>query len=334
MENSLHRIMVNTIVKNAIHDLKSNPERTVRNLVDMALKFADTRVQQEFYSGAQSLLSNENSAYYDLVKESLAQVNEETLLTFGMNLGYDGLYQGSKTIRQEAAFHTPWTVSLSIGEKKLYDYHHNLIDQGENLGIRSWHLFSDRAIHECMTLAEQHPDSAFVIFCGSGEINWNLLDYADNIRNIAVMVPFDKDADVVCDMLRISGMLYGLYHTYTDADIAGIESGELLHDMEQLHPVFCILNPRYPCQTELCGRVRGWVANARLEQEFKTIPWELYGDVLLVDGVISQQAHWVGFDEYGQLYTENGINRTHGLNIYLNDLPTILKRAFPGKGTI
>jgi len=70
MENSVNRIMVNTIVKKAIHDLKTDPERTVRNLVDMALKFADSRFQQQFYSGAQSLLTNENSGYYTLVRRS------------------------------------------------------------------------------------------------------------------------------------------------------------------------------------------------------------------------------------------------------------------------
>ena len=71
--------MVQTIVKNAIHDLKSDPERTVRNLIDMALKFADTRFQQKFYSDAQTLLTNEQSSYYGLVKDTFTQVREETL---------------------------------------------------------------------------------------------------------------------------------------------------------------------------------------------------------------------------------------------------------------
>lgn len=74
MENSVNRIMVHTIVKKAIHDLKSDPERTVRNLVDMALRFADSRFQQEFYSSAQRLLSNEQSWYYALVKDSVWSV--------------------------------------------------------------------------------------------------------------------------------------------------------------------------------------------------------------------------------------------------------------------
>ena len=335
MENSVNRIMVNTIVKKAIHDLKTDPDRTVRNLVDMALKFADSRFQQEFYSGAQSLLTNEKSGYYSLVEDTFAQVNEENLLTFGMNVGYNGLYQGSKKIRSLDKHCVPWTISLSITEGKLYDQHHQTIDQGENMGIHCWHLFSNHGIYECMTLAQHHPDSAFVIFCNSNEIGWNVLDYADDIRNIAIIVPFDKDADVVCDMLRVSGVLYGLYYTYSQKDLECIESGELMHEMEQLYPAFSVLKPQFPCQNTLRDRIYQWVVKARMEQEFKTIPWEMYGDMLLVDSVISEQPHWIGFDEYGQLNTDQGVDRTYGLNIFVNDLPTVLMRAFPKqKGTL
>ena len=329
MENSVNRIMVTTIVKKAIHDLKTDPDRTVRNLVDMALQFADSRFQQQFYSGAQSLLTNEKSAYYDLVKNTITQVNEETLLTFGMNVGYNGLYEGSKKIRNMEEHSIPWTISLSITEGKLYDQHHRTIDQGEKMGIHTWHLFSNHGIYECLTLAQHHPDSAFVIFCNSDEIGWNVLDYADDIRNISIMVSFDKDADVVCDMLRVSGILYGLYYTYSQKDLECIESGELMHEMEQLHPAFSVLKPQFPCQNTLRDRVYQWIVKARMEQEFKTIPWEMYGDMLLVDGVISEQPHWIGFDEYGQLNTDQGVDRTYGLNIFVNELPEILKRAFP-----
>lgn len=332
MENSVNRIMVNTIVKKAIHDLKADPERTVRNLVDMALKFADSRFQQQFYSGAQRLLTNEKSAYYDLVKDTITQVNEETLLTFGMNVGYNGLYEGSKKIQNAHQHSIPWTVSLRITTGKLNDYHHRAIEQGEEMGIHCWHLFSDHGIYDCLTLAQQHPNSAFVIFCDSNDTDWNILDYAEGIRNIAVMVPFDKDADIVCDMLRISGILYGLYYTYTQQDLPCIESGELLHEMEQLHPCFSILKPQFPCQMALRDRVYDWITKARLGQEFKTIPWEMYGDMLLVDSVISETPHWVGFDEYGQVNTDLVIDRTYGLNIFINELPEILKRAFPKKG--
>lgn len=329
MENSLHQIMVQTIVKNAIHDLKSDPERTVRNLIDMALKFADTRFQQKFYSDAQTLLTNEQSSYYGLVKDTFTQVREEILLKFSMNLGYSGLYEGSRKIRSNTQYHIPWTVALTITENKLFDQHHKVIEQGEKLGIHSWQLFSNHGIFECMNLAMAHPDSSFVIFCSSHELGWNVLDYAEDISNITIMVSYDEDADVICDMLRISGILFGLYYTYTGRDLNLIESGELLHDMEQLHPAFSLLKPQYPCQKELRDKVYAWITQARISQEFKTIPWELYGDTMLIDSVISEPAHWIGFDEYGQLHTEDGIDRTYGLNIFVNDLPEVLKRAFP-----
>lgn len=329
MENSVNRIMVNTIVKKAIHDLKTDPERTVRNLVDMALQFADSRFQQQFYSGAQILLANEKSGYYPLVKDTFTQVNEETLLTFGMNVGYNGLYLGSKKIRSAVQHSIPWTISLSMTEGKLFDQHHKVIDQGENMGIHTWHLFSNHGIYECLTLAHHHPDSAFVIICNSNEIGWNVLDYADDIRNIAIMVSFDKDADVVCDMLRVSGILYGLHYTYSQENMEYIESGDLMHEMEQLHPAFSVLKPQFSCQNALRNRVYQWIVKARMEQEFKTIPWEMYGDMLLIDSVISEQPHWIGFDEYGQLNTDQGVDHTYGLNIFVNELPDVLKRAFP-----
>lgn len=338
MGDSMNRIMVKTIVKKAIRDIKTDPERTTRNLIDMALNFADSRFQKEFYSGAQSLLTNESSGYYALVKDTITQINEESLLTFGMNLGYNGLYEGAGKIRKaegKDGFNIPWTVSLTITEGKVFDQHHRAIEQGEALGIHTWQLFSNHAVYECLTLAEKHPDSAFVIFCSSNEITWSVLDYADDLRNIAIVVSFDKDADVVCDMLRVSGILYGISYTYTQKDLPAIESGELLQEMEQLHPAVSVLKPQFPCQKDLRNRVYSFVRRARLEQEFHTIPWELYGDALLVDEVISDNPCWVGFDEFGQLHTEEGIDRTYGHNIFVNDLPVVLKRAFPKqKGTI
>lgn len=332
MENSVNRIMVETIVKKAIRDLKTDPDRTVRNLVDMALHFADSRFQEQFYSSAQRLLANEKSGYYDLVKETLAKVNEESLLTFGMNIGYNGLYDGSKKIRateERDGFNVPWTVALTISEGKVYDHHHRTIEMGEKMGIHSWQLFSDRGFFDCLNIAQSHPDSSFVVFCDTGELGWGELDYLDGIPNICIMVPYDEDADVVSDMLRISGVLYGLYYSFEEQDLSAIESGALLHDMEQLHPAFSVLVPQYLCQRELCGRVYRWIEEARLSQEFKTIPWALYEDTMWVDSVISDDPVWVGFDQYGQLNTERGVDRRNGLNIFAHELPEILKRAFP-----
>lgn len=332
MADSMNQVMVKTIVAKAIRDIKVDPERTVRNLVDMAMNFADSRFQQQFYSGAQALLANENSGYYSLVRDTVTKVNEETMLTFGMNVGYLGLFRAAGQIRElesKRGYNIPWTVSLTIAEGKLYDKHHQVIRQGEALGIHTWHLFSHHGVYECMSLASQHPESAFVIFCGSHEVDWNVLDCASDLRNVAFLLPFDTESELTCSLLREAGILFGLYRAYSAKDLLAIESGKLLHDMERLNPLIVILKPQFPCDQSVRDRVCAWITNARLGQEFRTILWELYGDMLMVDNVISEDPCWAGFDEYGQLNTEKGVNREFGLNIFKQDLPAIFQRAFP-----
>lgn len=334
IKKSMNEIMVRTIVKKAIRDFKTDPERTIRNLVDMALQFSDSAFQQRFYSVAQRLLSDEKSGYYDLVKNTITKINEQTLLTFSMNLGYNGLYLGAKKIRETAqreGYHIPWTVSLAVGEDALCDRLHALVDQGEALGIHTWHLFSNHGIYECLTLAESHPDSSFAIFCAGNEIDLRLLDYADDIHNIALFIPYDEDADVVCELLQASGMLYGIYHCYTDTNLPALESGELMEDIQQLHPAVAVLMPQFHCQQQLRERAYGWINRARVEQKCRTIPWELYSDTILVDDIISGEGCWIGFDSYGQLNTESGLCREPELNLFRQDLPAILKQAFPLK---
>lgn len=328
----MEKVIVNTLVKNAIKNLKTDPERTSRNLIDMASRFSDTRFQKHFYGRLQLLLSNEDSAYYDLVRNTLAKVDEETLLTYSMNLGYNGLYRGTEKIRKQEAklgYNIPWNICLTIQQGRVYDPHHKVIREGEEMGIHSWYLFSDHAIHECIHIASLHPDSAFVIFCGSHEIDLTVLDVASVIHNLAIIVSFDKDADTACELLQLSGILYGVHYTYQEADLPAIESGELLEEIQPLHPAVCILKPKFLCQESLRQRVYTWITNARLEQKYSTVPFDLYEDVRLVDSIISEDPIWVGFDEYGQLNTQIGVDRTYGRNIFVNPLSEILKQTFP-----
>lgn len=329
---SLNRIMVNSVVKKAIRDLKMDPERTIRNLIDMALNFADSRIQQQVYSAAQGLLANEKSGYYDLVKDVITKVDEQTLLTFGMNLGYNGLYEAADKIRASRVTHgcsIPWSIALSIAEGQLYDRHHTLITQGEALGIHSWQLFSQHGVHECLSLATEHPDSAFVIFCGSYEIDRNVIDRAGDNKNIALIVSFDAETDAVCPMLRDAGILFGLFYTYHAGDLERIESGELMYDMQQLKPATAMLRPQSMGDQVLRQRVSQWIAKARMEQEFHMILIDLYSDMQIVDGLISNDPSWMGFDEYGQLCTENGPFSDPNLNLFRDDLVGILRTAFP-----
>ena len=49
MGESMTRILVKTMVRKTIRDIKDSPERSIRNLVDMALNFSEGRFQQDFF---------------------------------------------------------------------------------------------------------------------------------------------------------------------------------------------------------------------------------------------------------------------------------------------
>ena len=110
MARDISRALIETVVRKMLREAKDAPERSIRNLVDMALYFSDGRYQRNFFTVAQEMLRNEQSAYYPLLRDLLAHVDEERLLDFGMALGYQGFVRGAKTIRAaeaEFACHVP-----------------------------------------------------------------------------------------------------------------------------------------------------------------------------------------------------------------------------------
>ena len=119
MENSMFKILVGSVVKETLNKMKENPERGIRNLVDMALQFSDGRFQQDFFATAQVMLQNESSAYYRLVRDLISNTDTERLYTFGMNLGYNGCTAGAQRIRDNEKLlgcNIPWAVVLQIAE--------------------------------------------------------------------------------------------------------------------------------------------------------------------------------------------------------------------------
>ena len=335
MGDSISYILVRTMVKKALKDIKEAPERSLRNLVDLARLFADGRFQQQFFQTAQNILGSENGAYFSLLRDVVGHVEEDRLLTFGMNIGYNSCTEGARRIRDLEArygYNIPWSVLLQIGGgEDAFDTrgYSDWIGQGEKLGIYTWFLFARGNPEVCMSLMDEHPGCAFVLFCHGEELSDRVVDAARERNNLMLALHVDEAAEECCERLREAGLLYSLYHVYTEKDLPAIESGDLLLDMEQLHPVFSILIPRVSCEEAVRKRVYDVLVRARLEQTWRMIPWELYQDGLLVDRVISDDGCGVGFDSNGNFWGigADGVKRCCGsMDTPLEEL---LHRAFP-----
>lgn len=335
MDDSISRVLVKTMVRKAIKDIKQTPERSTRNLVDLALNFSAGRFQKEFFQTAQRMLANENSAYYALIRDVLSYADEEKLLTFGMNLGYNGCTAGAEKIREIEAkegFNIPWVISLTVGcpaNTAREEACHALICQGESMGVHTWQLFTRGYIPVCLNLAQRHPDSAFVLFCSGEDIDDAVIERSRQCGNLAFAVFFDGAAPDTCHRLRETGLLFGLYYPYTAQDLERIESGDLLRAMERFHGIFSILIPEFGCPRSVRERVYETVIRARMEQKYRTIVWELYQDALMVDRIISEDGCWLAFDEHGNQRVQNQGNVQNSQNLFRNDLKQILQAVFP-----
>lgn len=308
MGDNFSRILIQTTVRKAIRDIRETPQRSTRNLIDMALNFSTGRFQQEFFQMAQKMLSDERSAYYTLLQDMVSHIDEEKLLTFGMNIGYNGCISGARHIRQieeNYGYNVPWSISLEMNREKLYKQetrYHSLIEEGEGLGIFSWMIFSHSCAADCIEMVSQHPHSAFVLFCDHTEINWPLIDCASELSNLMLVVPMGENSETICSLLREAGILYSVFTTYGKDDLQFIQSGDVFSDMEQLHPVFSVFIPEPSCPQHVQEAAFDAIRTARTAQNYTTMPWELKRDCIEVDKIISGDGCWAGFDMDGVLH--------------------------------
>ena len=335
MNTALPRTVIETIVRKTITDIKDTPKRSTRNLVDMALNFADGRFQSQFFQTAQTMLKNENSMYYNLIPDIAASADTDKIVTFGLNLGYNSCTAGAKKVRDlenQEHFNIPWSITLIVsGEEypqRESDYR-SILEQGKALGIYTWMIHVLDNIGNLLNLAAEHQECAFVMYCAPEEITDAMLDEAEDIRNILFAVRHTDGVENACHLLRSRHFLYSVFHSYTDPDLDSILSGELLSDTANLHSAFTGFLAGQGCSAETQNAVYQYIVEARNNQEYATVLWDIINDSRFVDSIISEDSCLAGFDQDGCLYTFTSQLERLNYNVFRQPLDSILKLAFP-----
>lgn len=335
MDNSVSRALIETIVRRTLREIKDSPERSSRNLIDMALTFADGRFQQAFLQIAQELLSDENSAYYDLIRDTVANVDANRLVGFGMNIGYNSCTYGARIIRANESslgFDIPWSLLMEINAATFAENeaaYRSLIGQGIALGIYTWMIFAGSAPECVLSLAAEQKECAFVLFCEPEAVTEAFLDEAEPFTNLMVVVRCGEGAAEACARLRRRRFLFSLYIPYGDGEEDGIVDGDWMYGISSLHPVFTAFVPRRACSQETQLRVCEFVRCARLSKDCLTVVWELICDGLTVDRIISSDACSAGVDVQGGFHALSVDGRRAMGNLLSESLEDVLRRAFP-----
>ncbi|MCD7919731.1 MAG: hypothetical protein LUG45_06580 [Clostridiales bacterium] len=335
MGKDITRVIIETTVRRALKDLRRFPKRTMRNLVDLALNFAKGRFQQEFFRVAQALLADEDSAYYRLVQDVIANVDEDTLVTCGINLGYNSFTRGAKTIRQveaEKQFNIPWALSLRLaedGEPGRMERYRCVLQQGMELGIYTYLLYPQGSLSDCFALVEAHPDCAFLVFCRGEALTEDAIRQARQYHNLQISVALEEGTGTVCTALRKAKLLYSVHVGYGPETLEQVLDGTLLRRAEECRPVFTFFCAREHCTDAQWKAVYGYVCATRKAQTQPTVPMELLCDNMFIDSIISDDACAVAFDTNGTLIRLPEGKRQAGYNIFQSSLYRILLETQP-----
>ncbi len=334
MREDTSRLLVETVARRYLREMRKNPERGIRNLMDMVLEFSEGRFQQSLFRAARTLLEKKDSAYYGLVRDTLSHVGDSRLITFGVNLGYNGCTAGARHIRENEnrlGCRIPWIVTFQL-EPEAFARHrlsyHMAIREGERLGIHCWILAAARRPQAFLELAARHPASAFFLFCPPGEISHPLREGLVPLENLMPVVRLEEQAGDVYAGLRDAGLLYSLYAPYHPENWEDIHSGRLFRRAQRHAPFFTVLAAGPSCSPALRQAVHRAVAGFRASQSFRTIPWELSQDNRLVDAIISDDACTALFNPHGRLCIRGDPFRPGTASLFQLRLPDIFQSCF------
>ncbi len=336
MDDSMSRVLIQTYVQSKLKELKRSPERSIRNLVDMALHFSNGRFQKHFFETVQNMLHNQQSAYFPLVQNLMRSVSEERLMSFGMNLGYNSFTAGAKKIRVQEAQHgfdVPWCIGLvareSICQEQL-DTYASVIEQGKQLGIYTWSFFADGNAASFLSLAEHQKECAFLLFCSPDDITEEFLEEASLSPHLMPVIHYTEGASAACRMLREKEFLYSVYVPYEENDVSAIINDELLYDIEPLFPAFTFLGSA-TCPEQLQKRVADYAVQSRENQNHQTVVFDLLYDSRRIDSIISEDCCTAFFDAEGHLCSAPLYRQKSAKSFFTDSLTEIFRTAFPKK---
>lgn len=329
----LPRTLVDITVSRMLYEMESDPGRSVRKLLDMALTVSKGRFQTHFFKSIYRMIEDESSAYYQMLENLITHVDQNKLKTFGINLGYNGCTVGARHIRENEAawgFDIPWNIILSVGEDAATPSDvDRLIRQGKELGVYVYTISSHRALNAAYhDVLRAHAECAFIVLTTADEVLDTVLDGYADLQNCLFIVDSDSvNIQAAADELRDGHFLFGTCRKYTQDTVDDLLSDEALAQCATYGGAFVLMCPTTPCPMEETERIGKQVVRIRDQQRYPFLLMDAQADNLFIDRVISDSPCSVAFDAMGQIHTAGGEWPGTEYNYLHADLRQILKKT-------
>ncbi len=311
-QSSITKIMIETAINKTLDDIENNPERSIRNLVDLGSNFAKGEFQRKFFERAMAVLENEDSHYYALAKKMVFGTDRAKLKAFGVNIGFNSLTLGSEIIRKKEAqcgYNIPWAITIHANEASgvlSKEIIQRVITQGKEEGIFSY-LFDIKVnaafLPKLCTLIKDEPHCAFVVYLEPSVLLDRTAKELIALKNVMISVHSEGKglADAV-DALKKNRCLWGVHRYYADSeDAEQICSGKWISEMANFGCVFVFAFTAPDCPKDLCRDVNSYIMDVRSQQTAPAFVMNYYTDNLFIDKIISDDSCFMGIASDGTI---------------------------------
>lgn len=321
-KDRMARAMIEPLINKVLHDLKNDPERSLRNVVDLILSFPNGRFSNNMFEMLQKMLTNENSAYYTLINKIVSYLDMENLKEFSINAGYNACTSGAKTIRELSRENNcciPWILLIET-DKQHSKQTADIIKQAKELGIYMFAVIDDDVSEETAEIIRVYNECAFVLFTEASSVSDRTIAMFEDIKNVLASIHGTKDElSSATDALRENHKFFAVHDFYDDENCHSVFTEEKLNYFEDYTETFLFCMPTRKCSQETLDYMSSNAKKVRDEQKHSYVMMDVYNDTLTIDKMISGNNFSVIIDVEGNLYS----NKEDGTKYNINDMPLL-----------
>ena len=253
LQHRLVRQTINIAVGKAMEDMKTSTKRSIRNLVDLGLLYAQTENQKNFFGIAKKIISNQKNPYHSLITRMITDVDNDTIKKVGLNLGYSSLIHGAGKLKKRwksTGTLIPWLIIFDMNhpDPDFFSDMELCIQKGRNLGIYSYivRLYDAKDIPGICRIAKQYDECMFALKVVPGLITDETAEAIGNINNMMVSVQAEsaesrlEDTEAAFSRLRQSRCLYGFHVNYNEEAMYRLTTPEYIRSAIDTGCVFGI----------------------------------------------------------------------------------------------
>ena len=239
MHYRLIRQSIDIAVSKALKDMQSDSKRSVRNLIDLGLFFAKSENQKGFFNAAKKMLSKPANPYFKLVARMITEVNQETIKTVGINLGYNSLTYGANKLRKAqkaSGISLPWMVVFDVSkmDADFLDFMEQFIRYGRALGIYCYVFHGCKSVdmQAVCSLTNQFAECVFVLAADPQEFTERTAILLKDIHNMIVLVrvvesgPESERCAGAFRILRGNRCFFGFQTRYSENNLYRVTAPE------------------------------------------------------------------------------------------------------------